>query len=79
LLLKFALFLTLGYDEIYELSKKVVTEPKYQAVIEAAQAVRKGKQVESIDIIFENISLLDSYIEPKVVASFNANGNKQII
>jgi predicted nucleotidyltransferase len=69
-----------GYDEIYELSSKVITEPKYREVIEAAHAVRNGEPVKNIDIIFENISLLDSLIEPRIIKAFNeSGGNQQLI
>lgn len=69
----------LGYDEIYELSAKLVTEPEYRAVVEAAHAVRQKGEAPSIDIIFKNISLLDSFIEPKILSAFNARGNANII
>lgn len=68
-----------GYDEIYELSAKIITDPEQRAVLEAAYAVRKGQAVENIDILFNNISLLDSYIEPKIVTAFNTQGNQKII
>jgi predicted nucleotidyltransferase len=68
-----------GYDEIYELSTKVVDDPKYRAVIEAAHEVRKSSKAPSIDIIFNNISLLDTLIEPKIIAAFQQYGNKDII
>lgn len=69
----------IGYDEIYELSGKVVAEPEYRAVIEAAHALRKDEQMPSIDILFKNISLLDSLIEPKIIAAFKAEGDKEIV
>lgn len=68
-----------GYDAIYELSAKVVADPEYRAVIEAAREVRKNGKAPSVDIIFKNISLLDTLIEPKIVAAFEKFGNKVII
>jgi predicted nucleotidyltransferase len=68
-----------GYDEIYELSSKVVTDPEYTAVIEAAHEIRKGGKALEIDIIFKNISLLDTFIEPKIIAAFRQSGDKEII
>ncbi|MGB4768113.1 MAG: nucleotidyltransferase domain-containing protein [Candidatus Saccharimonas sp.] len=68
-----------GYDEIYELSAKVITDAKYKAVLEAARAVRTGGTTADINILYDNISLLDSFIEPKLIAAFNANGNQTII
>lgn len=69
----------LGYDEIYDLSAKVVTDSEYREVIEAARAGRKEGKIPAIDMLFKNISLLDTLIEPKILAAFNAQGNKQII
>lgn len=68
-----------GYKEIYKLSEKLVQEPEYREVIEFAYAQRNGGKVPSIDILFENISLLDTLIEPRIVALFNEQGNQQII
>ncbi|HTE22103.1 MAG TPA: nucleotidyltransferase domain-containing protein [Candidatus Limnocylindria bacterium] len=69
----------LGYEEIYELSGELVVEPEYRRVIEAAYAQRKDGEVPSIDVLFENISLLDTFIEPKILAVFNAQGNVEIV
>lgn len=68
-----------GYDEIYELSGKVVTEPEYRAVIEAAYALRKGGQMPSIDVLFKNISLLDTFIEPKIIEAFKVRSNEELL
>lgn len=68
-----------GYDEIYELSSKVVSEPKHLAVIEAAYAQRKEGPTPNIDVLLQNISLMDSLIEPKILAAFNERGNESII
>jgi predicted nucleotidyltransferase len=68
-----------GYREIYELSGDIVTEPEYRAVIDAAHAQREGGQVPSIDILYENISLLDTFIEPRIIAAFKSSGNKDIL
>jgi len=68
-----------GYDEIYESSAKLVDDPEYKAVIEAAHEVRKTGKQASMDILFKNISLLDTLIEPKILAAFNARGNENII
>lgn len=69
----------LNYDEIYELSAKVIKEPKYREVIEAAHAFRQTGRQTSMDNLFENISLLDTYIEPKLLATFTAKGNQELI
>ena len=69
----------LGYEEIYDLSGKLVAEPEYRRVIEAAYAQRKDGEVPSIDVLFDNISLLDTFIEPKIMAVFNAQGNVEVI
>lgn len=69
----------LGYDQIYELSAKVVTESEYQEVVEAAHEFRKTGKTPSIDTLYKNISLLDSFVEPKLVAAFKARGNEDVI
>lgn len=68
-----------SYGEIYDLSLKIVKEPEYRKVIEAAYLVRQESKVPTIDILYKNISLLDSVIEPKVLAVFEIQGNKQIL
>lgn len=40
-----------GYNEIYELSAKVVKDPKYQEVIQAAHTFRKTGKPTNIDIL----------------------------
>lgn len=69
----------LGYDELYELSAKVVTDPQYREVVEAAHAYRKTGKVAEIDILYRNISLLDTLIEPKVIAMFKTKGDLEVI
>lgn len=68
-----------GYDEIYKLSAKLVTDPEYKAVIEAAHEVRTSGKQASMDILFDNISLLDTLIEPRILAALKARGNEDII
>jgi predicted nucleotidyltransferase len=68
-----------GYDEIYELSAKLVSDPEYRAVIDAAHDVRKTSKQASMDTLFNNISLLDTFIEPKILAAFKVRGNEDII
>jgi hypothetical protein len=68
-----------GYEEIYSLSTKLVTEPEYRVVIEAAHKVRETGEPASIDTLFDNISLLDTLIEPRVLAAFNTRGNESIL
>lgn len=66
-----------GYDEIYELSSKVATQPEFVEVIKSAYGLRQeGKDVKS-DIIFQNISLLN-FIENKIVESFKTLGDRQL-
>lgn len=69
----------LGYDEIYELSKKVATEPRYTKVIDAAYSLRNGAKNVEIDVIFDNISLLNKLVEAKIIAAFEASGNVAVI
>lgn len=69
----------LGYEEIYRLSSKVVKEPEYLEVIEAAHTLRKKGTTAGINILFKNVSLLDSLIEPKILAEFTANGNQDLV
>jgi len=69
----------LGYDEIYNLSTKLVTDAEYREPIEAAHAVRKEGKKPEIDMLYQNISLLDSFIEPKILAAFTAKGNIPLI
>lgn len=69
----------LGYGQIYELSAKVVTDHEHQAVIEAAHTVRKTGSAPKIDMLYNNISLLDTLIEPKLIAAFQAHGNDNLI
>lgn len=69
----------LGYAEIYELSKKLVHEPEYRAVITAAHKFRQTGAQPNIDILFDNISLLDTRIEPKIIAAFNMRGTEDIL
>ena len=52
---------------------------EYKQVIDAAFAQRSGSEPPEIDTIFENISLLDTFIEPKIVAFFNETGNIPVI
>lgn len=68
-----------GYEEIYTLAGKLQGVEEYQHVIDAAFAQRSNAQLPEIDIIFENISLLDTFIEPKIVAYFNKKGNIRVI
>lgn len=68
-----------GYEAIYDLSFKLVTEPKYRAVLDAAHKVRETGEPMSIDAIFDNISLLDTFVEPKIIAALNAKGNQNIL
>jgi predicted nucleotidyltransferase len=69
----------LGYDQIYDLSPDVVKESEYQEVVEAAHEFRKTGKIPGIDILYKNISLLDSFVEPKLVAAFKARGNEKVI
>lgn len=68
-----------GYEEIYNLSSKLIIDPDYRSVIEAAHKVRNTGEPASIGILFDNISLLDSLIEPKILVAFNTRGNENIL
>lgn len=68
----------IGYENIYEASKNIVDDADGRAVIEAAIAYRRDKIVPPIDIIFDNIALLDSFIEPKIIESFNLRGSQSL-
>lgn len=69
----------LGYNEIYHLSAKLVTDAEYREPIEAAHAVRKEGKRPEIDMLYQNISLLDSFIEPKILVAFKDIGDRQLI
>jgi hypothetical protein len=69
----------LGYDEIYETSKQLQLTSEYRAVIDAALAYRKSGLAVHEDILYKNISLLDSVIEPKIIKAFNEQGNHQLL
>jgi hypothetical protein len=60
-------------------SAKLVSDPEYRAVIDAAHDVRKTSKQASMDTLFNNISLLDTFIEPKILAAFKVRGNEDII
>lgn len=68
-----------GYDTIYNLSAELVKDPEYREPIEAAYAVRKEGKKPEIDTLYQNISLLDSFIEPKILAAFKDGGDRQLI
>lgn len=68
-----------GYEEIYELSKTLEIDNDLRLVIESAIGYRRDGTVPDIDMIYDNISLLDSLIEPKLLKSFNANGNIELL
>ena len=69
----------LGYDQIYDLAAKFNMEQEYREVVEAAHDVRNTGKQPPIDIIYENISLLDTFIEPKILAAFNMRGNEELL
>jgi hypothetical protein len=69
----------IGYDEIYKLSTELEGVSEYREVIESAYGQRKGGQIPAIDLIFENISLLDTFIEPRIIAAFNQHGDTNLI
>ena len=64
-----------GYDEIYKLSNQVVSQPKYLGTIESAYSLRNDAKSVEMDTIFENISLLN-FIEQRIIAAFDANGDQ---
>lgn len=68
-----------GYEEIYKLASRLQGAEEYRTVIDAAFAQRKEAEPPKIDVIFENISLLDTFIEPKIITYFNEKGNVQVI
>ena len=68
-----------GYEEIYELSKTLEIDNDLRLVIESAIRYRRDGTVPDIDMIYDNISLLDSFIEPKLLKSFNTNRNIELL
>lgn len=68
-----------GYDEIYRLSAGLLDDPAYQRVVEAARAVRETDEMPSIDVIFDAIGFLDSFVEPKIIAAFEEQGNAVVL
>jgi hypothetical protein len=68
-----------GYQAIYELATKLGASPENRAVIEAARNVRTHGKQAAIDTLYDNISMLDSFVEPELIAAFNSRGNVTII
>lgn len=68
-----------GYEDIYDLSKQLKGIEEYKNVVDAAYAQRSQEDPPEIDVIFENISLLDTFIEPKIVSFFEEKGNIETI
>jgi hypothetical protein len=71
--------LPIGYGEIYRLAPNVVDDPGCLDVIEAAHKVRATGSIPVIDVLYSNISLLDTFIEPKLMAAFKAEGNTDLV
>lgn len=69
----------LGYEAIYELSKKIELEPEYRKVIDAAYSLRSTQQEVSADILFKNISFLNRLVEKKIEASFKEKGDEDLV
>lgn len=69
----------IGYAQIFAESKKVIHDKDGLAVIAAAHDYREHGQVPSIDILYDNISLLDSLIEPRIVSAFETMGTVELI
>ncbi len=69
----------IGYDEIYEMTKELDIDNNARAVVEAAISYRRDGSTPGIDTIYENISLLDSLIEPRLVEEFNRSGNAALL
>jgi predicted nucleotidyltransferase len=63
-----------GYQQIHELSRKVVDDPEYLSVIDAAFSLRGKKESVSIDLVFKNISFLNRLVEAKIASRFSAKG-----
>ncbi len=68
-----------GYDEIYESSKYLDLNEDIRLVIDAAIKYRLEGIIPEIDIIYENISFIDSFIEPKLLERFAAEGNVELL
>ncbi len=65
----------LTYKEIYELSKKLELE-EYSSLVQKAYEVREKKTKYKVENLFDNISYLDGFIEPKIMEYFEKRGNK---
>ena len=69
----------LGYNRIYELSHKLAMDADNQAVIEAVHNFRETNIQPPDSIIYDNISLLDSLIEPKLVYALKQHGDSNLL
>jgi predicted nucleotidyltransferase len=68
-----------GYENIYAASSELIDDEDCKKVIEAAMAYRRSVSIPKIDLMYENISLLDSYIEPKILLEFRNNGDTKLV
>lgn len=64
----------LTYKEIYELSKNLEIG-EYSSLVQKAYEVREKRTKYSVKDLFENISYLDEFIEPKIMEYFKKKGN----
>ena len=69
----------IGYEKIYSASIELVKDKDCKKVIDAAMAYRRNKVNPEIDLMYENIDLLDSFIEPKVIRAFQKNGVTDLV
>ncbi|MHA1304751.1 MAG: hypothetical protein ACTSPI_13725 [Candidatus Heimdallarchaeaceae archaeon] len=65
------------YNEIYRLSRKLKLG-EYHSLVKDAFKLRLGKNKLKEENLFRNISLLNEFIEPKIIKYFEKYGNKII-
>ncbi len=68
----------INYKEIYELSKKL-NLGEYKPLVSAAYQARLKKVKLRENMAFQNVSFLNNFVEPQIVAYFQKNGNKTLV
>lgn len=68
----------IGYDEIYQLSKRLKLG-EYKDLVSTAYKIRHRKAKLQENDIFQNISFLNKFIEPQIIDYFEKKGNKVLI
>ena len=69
---------SVGFKEIYELSKKLKLG-EYKLLVDNAYKLRLGKIKFQEKYVFQNFSYLNEFIEPQIIKHFKRYGNKILI